>query len=63
LQKVERKAQMQDAKLEQICSKKMGTESKFKLYGVNCFMKSTPGHQLSTLFTALLLVSDSPEKS
>jgi hypothetical protein len=29
MQKVERKAQMHDAKLEQICSKNMGAERKF----------------------------------
>ncbi len=43
MQKVEGKAQMQDAMLEQICSKRMGAERKFKVQGVNCFMKSTPG--------------------
>jgi hypothetical protein len=31
MQKVERKAQMHDTKLEQICSKKIGTERKFKV--------------------------------
>jgi hypothetical protein len=30
MQKVECKAQMHDAKLEKICSKKMGAERKFK---------------------------------
>jgi hypothetical protein len=30
MQKVELKAQMHDAKLEQICTKRMGAESKFQ---------------------------------
>jgi hypothetical protein len=30
MQKVERKAQMHDSKLEQICSKRMGAEHKFE---------------------------------
>jgi hypothetical protein len=30
MQKVERKAQMQDAKLESICSRRMGAERKFQ---------------------------------
>jgi hypothetical protein len=30
MQKVECKAQMQDAKLEEICSKRMGAERKFQ---------------------------------
>jgi hypothetical protein len=31
MQKVERKAQMHDAKLEQICPRKIGAEHKFKV--------------------------------
>jgi hypothetical protein len=42
MQKVERKAQMLDYKLEQIYSKRMGAGRRFQAKGVNCFMISTP---------------------